>query len=403
MVLALVPGWAQWYLEHYLLGAVHFVLFVTALNGVFLGSTLQSIDHADVLRWVALAALATVWVVSFGHAYRHSFGLDRHTLAQNRELLLRTALIDYLRDELSEAAAKLEAAIELDVDWLDPDPLFHLGVVMLRLAERHAAAGDREASRVARRRSQWAFRTCLARDPQGKWRGEIRRESLRLQRLLERAPTANPVDLGLSAEGLEGLNRSGTSLVTLREQRESTRLRALTPPEDEPRPSRAAPPQTRSYVRPKLGSRSAPRAAPSEGGTRRDPALGMPRTRVTPRPYDRERLEEALTASDAVEEVVVVVDPALERRAADADDPLPEPVQLPRPATSPSLGETTAAGEDEPPAAEDAAAEVEREAGAGGEEAAAPVGEAAGAAEAAADVVAEADEQASGPARGRSA
>src|SRR5690606_38326651 len=116
----------------------------------------------------------------------------------------------------------------------------------------------------------------------------------------------------------EGLNRSGTSLVTLREQRESTRLRALAPPEDDPRPARAAPPQTHSYQRPALASRSGRRAPASEGGTRRDPARGMPRTRVTPRPYDRDRLEEAFSASDAssdvAEQVVIVVDPALERR-----------------------------------------------------------------------------------------
>lgn len=387
MVLALVPGWAQWYLEHYLLGAVHFVLFVTALNGVFLGSTLQSIQHADALRWVALAGLATVWVVSFGHAYRHSFGLDRRTLAQNREVLLRTALIEYLRDELTEAAAKLEAAIELDVDWLDPDPLFHLGVVMLRLAERHAAEGDREAARVARRRSQWAFRTCLARDPQGKWRAEIGRESLRLQRLLERAPTASPVDLGLAAEGLEGLNRSGTSLVTLREQRESTRLRPVAPPEGEPRPSRAAPPPTRSYLRPTLASRSAPRAASSEEGAREP---------------DREGLE------PAKEEVVVVVDPALERRPVNTRDPLPEPVLHPAPrlsrqAAPSSLGESPATGEDEPPAAEGAATEAEVAVAKGADEEVADQATEAATRAPAPEAPTDTDEQASGPARGRSA
>ena len=46
------------------------------------------------------------------------------------------AIFDYLRNDLTASTQKLERAVALDVDRSDPDPLFHLGVVMLRLAER---------------------------------------------------------------------------------------------------------------------------------------------------------------------------------------------------------------------------------------------------------------------------
>ena len=185
MVLSALPGAGHYYLDRYLMGALLFGAFVTAVNGIFLGSTLQSSStHPETLKTVSMVALVLVWLLSVVHTFKQSYGTDRKSLRERRGLLLRSALVDYVRDDLEDSAKKLESAIELDVDWQDPDPLFHLGVVMLRLAEQRAARTLKEGARAARRRSQWAFRTCLTRDKENKWRTEIARESKRMRRLL---------------------------------------------------------------------------------------------------------------------------------------------------------------------------------------------------------------------------
>ncbi|HBP18672.1 MAG TPA: hypothetical protein DEA08_12910, partial [Planctomycetes bacterium] len=155
MLLCVVPGLGQVYLDHILLGAVFFAGWITSANGLFLAHNLQS-ANTDLIHQVALVSLILVYIGSTWHAYALSYGTDRGLLARDRRTLLRDALVAYLRDDLDVAAQRLEQAIDLDVDWQDPDPLFHLGVVMLRLAERRAASNDLDGARSARRRSQWA-------------------------------------------------------------------------------------------------------------------------------------------------------------------------------------------------------------------------------------------------------
>jgi len=182
VLLGAIPGLGHIYLDHYLLGAFLFSVFVTALNTAFLGATLQTLAHPEALRWAGTGVLVVTWILSVWHIIRLSYGTDRAALASQKRDLLREALLDYLRDDLENAARKLERAVALDVDWRDPDPLFHLGVTSLRLAERRARKGDPSGARQARRRAQWAFRTCLARDAERKWAAEIEAEMKRMRR-----------------------------------------------------------------------------------------------------------------------------------------------------------------------------------------------------------------------------
>lgn len=182
LLLSVVTGFGHFYLDRYITGAVLFGLFVTTLNGVFLGFTLQATSSPEMLRAVSTFGLGLVWTFGMWHAYRLSYGTDRAALARAKDQLLREGLIDYLRDDLEDAARKLARAVALDVDWVDPDPLFHLGVVSSRLAARRAERGDAAGSRAARRRALSAFKGCLTRDPGRKWRAEVEAELQRLGR-----------------------------------------------------------------------------------------------------------------------------------------------------------------------------------------------------------------------------
>ncbi len=180
LLLSVVTGLGHFYLDHYLTGAVLFGLFATALNGIFLGFTLQATTSPEMLRAVSIFCFVVVWTFGFWHVYRLSYGTDRAALRQAKDQLLREGLIDYLRDDLEDAARKIERAVALDVDWIDPDPLFHLGVVSSRLAERRGARGDVAGARDARRRALTSFRGCLSRDPARKWRAEVAEELRRM-------------------------------------------------------------------------------------------------------------------------------------------------------------------------------------------------------------------------------
>lgn len=181
LVLSVITGLGHFYLDHYVAGAVLFGLFATTLNGVFLGFTLQATSSPEVLRAVSIFAFVLVWAFGMWHAYRLSYGTDRVAMAQAKDALLREGLIDYLRDDLEDAARKIERAAALDVDWIDPDPLFHLGVVSARLAERRGARGDARGSKAARRKALSAFKDCLTRDPMRKWRAEVDAELRRMR------------------------------------------------------------------------------------------------------------------------------------------------------------------------------------------------------------------------------
>jgi hypothetical protein len=181
VLLSAVTGLGHLYLDHYVTGAVLFGLFVTAVNGVFLGFTLQSTSSPLLLRGLSILLLVVVWTFGVWHAYTLSYGTDRPALARARAALLREGLVDYLRDDLESAARKLERAVVLDIDWLDPDPSFHLAVTLSRLAERRAARGDDMGARSAQKRAQASFRRCLARDGRRKWRAEVAEELARMR------------------------------------------------------------------------------------------------------------------------------------------------------------------------------------------------------------------------------
>src|SRR5579872_547111 len=180
MLLSLVTGLGHVYLRHYLLGAVLFSLFATSLDGVFLGTIIESNPRlAHRLFWVSVPCAVGVWVFGLVHAWKISYGTDRARLREERLRLFREGLTLYLRDELDAAVRSFEGAIDRDVDWEDSDALFNLGVVHLRRAERFARKGERRAADRARRRAKRAFDTCLAHDDRKKWRGEIAHEQAR--------------------------------------------------------------------------------------------------------------------------------------------------------------------------------------------------------------------------------
>ncbi|MEZ6187383.1 MAG: hypothetical protein R3F62_20525 [Planctomycetota bacterium] len=151
VLLSLVPGLGHFYLDRFAMGSLLFAGFVTALNAWFLGSMLHSLENPELLRNVAGVTVVLIWAAGMYHAYRLSYGTDRVALAKERRELIRRALIHYLRDELEEARKLLAHAVDLDVDWVDPDPLFHLGVVLARLAERAALRSASEARGLRRR------------------------------------------------------------------------------------------------------------------------------------------------------------------------------------------------------------------------------------------------------------
>ena len=196
MLLSLVSGFGHLYLDHYLLGAALFAVFVTALNGVFLGFTLQSLEHPQWVQWTSIGVGVVVWIGSLWHCWLLSYGTDRLALAREKERLLREGLLAYLRDELEQSLSMLEQAVALDIDWEDPDPLFHLGVVTSRMAERRARRGDSMGARTDRRRAQWAFRTCLQRDSSRKWEGEIQNELKRMRRTVSVTGRLRPLPAG---------------------------------------------------------------------------------------------------------------------------------------------------------------------------------------------------------------
>lgn len=181
LLLSTVTGLGHFYLDHYLTGALLFGLFVTAINGMFLGFTLQSTSSPLLLRALSILLFVVVWTFGVWHAYRLSYGTDRAGLARARDALLREGLVHYLRDDLEDAVRKLERAVALDIDWHDPDPLFHLGVAYARLAERRALRMDEAGAREAQRRAHLAFKQCLGRDPRRKWRAEVEDEQARMR------------------------------------------------------------------------------------------------------------------------------------------------------------------------------------------------------------------------------
>lgn len=268
VLLSLVSGLGHIYLEHYLLGSLLFALFVCGLNGVFLASTLQTLERPASLFWSSLALLVTTWVGGLLHAWKLSFGTDRPGLERERVQLLRAGLLDYLRDDLEDASRKLERAVSLDVDWVDPDPLFHLGVVQVRLSERHAKRGDQAAARRARRLALAAFRKCAARDPAGKWRQELESEQRRLNRRLTGTGRmrALPPDVVESTEVLPAIAALGPKAAGA----ESPLPQPALAPRPASQPGEAAPP--RGAPTPAAG---APAVEPRSSG--RFAALASPR------------------------------------------------------------------------------------------------------------------------------
>jgi hypothetical protein len=177
MLFSIVTGLGHVYLRHYVLGAILFALFAMALNGVFLGTMIESkpqVAHALFETSVPLAV--AIWVIGLVHAYRISYGTDRKRLRAERQRLFREGLIAYLRGDLDAASRALQSVAERDVDWEETDALFHLGVVELRRSAVSQQRGDRRASLRQRRRGLRAFKACLARDDRKKWRGEIANE-----------------------------------------------------------------------------------------------------------------------------------------------------------------------------------------------------------------------------------
>jgi hypothetical protein len=180
MLLSLVTGLGHVYLRHYVLGAILFCLFATGLNGIFLGSVIESDKAlAGFLFKASVPFSIAVWIFGLGHAYKISYGTDRAKLRAERGQLFREGLTLYLRDDLDGAARALESVVDRDVDWEDADALFHLGVVELRRSDRHTSRGERRAAERARARGLRAFRACLAHDDRKKWRGEIAHEQAR--------------------------------------------------------------------------------------------------------------------------------------------------------------------------------------------------------------------------------
>ena len=229
LLLSLVSGFGHLYLDHYLLGAALFAVFVTALNGVFLGFTLQSLEHPQWVQWTSIVVGVVTWVGAFWHCWLLSYGTDRLAIAREKEHLLRDGLLAYLRDELEQALSLLERAVELDIDWEDPDPLFHLGVVTSRMAERRARRGDSMGARIDRRRAQWAFRTCLQRDPTRKWAEEIQTELKRMRRTVSVTGRLRPLPgPGQFGESTDMLPRLGSIQMPVR--------KLETPPAPEPTP-----------------------------------------------------------------------------------------------------------------------------------------------------------------------
>jgi hypothetical protein len=180
MLLSVVTGLGHIYLRHYVLGACLFSAFVFGLNGVFIGSVFESDkSFANFVFKASVPFTAAVWLAGLVHAYRISYGTDRAKLRAERAQLFRDGLTLYLRDDLDGAARAFESVVARDVDWEDADALFHLGVVELRRANRHAERGERRSAVRARRRGLRAFRACLAHDDRKKWRGEIAHEQAR--------------------------------------------------------------------------------------------------------------------------------------------------------------------------------------------------------------------------------
>jgi hypothetical protein len=189
MLLSLVTGWGHIYLRHYVLGAILFCLFATALNGVFLGSVIES--DKSLARFIfdaSVPAAGAIWLFGLVHAWKISYGCDRVKLRAERTRLFRDGLTAYLRDDLDTAARALESCVDRDVDWEDSDALFHLGVVEMRRAEVFGGRGERRAAERAQSRGLRAFKVCLAHDDRKKWRGEIAHEQARAKQKPVRLP-----------------------------------------------------------------------------------------------------------------------------------------------------------------------------------------------------------------------
>lgn len=191
MLLSLITGLGHIYLRHYVLGAALFALFAASLNGIALGLLLSSRPVlARALLFGSGPLAFIVWTAGLAHAWKISYGTDRARLRGERRRLFREGLVRYLRDDLDGARDQLRRAVECDVDWEDPDALFHLGTTELRLAERRAARGETLAADRARRRGLRSLAACLRRDDRLKWRAEVQLERQRAQALKVKAGTS---------------------------------------------------------------------------------------------------------------------------------------------------------------------------------------------------------------------
>jgi hypothetical protein len=236
MLLSLVTGFGHIYLRHYILGAFLFSLFVAGLDGIFLGAVIESNKaFAYFIYRASVPFTIAVWAFGLVHAWHISYGTDRSKLRLERAKLFREGLTAYLRDDLDAAARCLESCVDRDVDWEDPDALFHLGVVELRRAERHAERGERRAAERARRRGARAFRMCLAHDDRKKWRGEIAHEQARAR--LEHGPSRHVKTRRVGADS----SGDRPASIALALASDSTRVPAA--PATSPAPASAAEPR----------------------------------------------------------------------------------------------------------------------------------------------------------------
>lgn len=187
MLLSLVTGLGHIYLRHYVLGAALFAIFAASLNGVFLGYLLHTRPVlARLLVYACVPAAAGVWAIGLVHAWRISYGTDRAALRRERAALFKDGLAAYLRDDLEAARGLFAKAVACDVDWEDPDALFYLGVLDLRIAERRDGLGERVRAERSRRRGLRALALCLSRDDSRKWRAEVAQERARARALASR-------------------------------------------------------------------------------------------------------------------------------------------------------------------------------------------------------------------------
>ena len=158
LFLAVIPGLGHLYVGRHWRGLLVFGLFALAVNGLSFTGVLSDRVIAAYVAGLCRAAAVAVWLYSVLHVAYLTRQFERRPAAESKTYHYKRGLAQYLAGAFDAAEAEFRTVLELDP--MDVDARFHLGMSLKAQGQRRRAAK--------------AFRRCVADDIDRKWRWEVR-------------------------------------------------------------------------------------------------------------------------------------------------------------------------------------------------------------------------------------